>query len=163
MRNSVTLTRAAITTSLALLLATVSILYLHYFRQPAHTVPGGAKLHLNFTAHSDGIWSVMFSPRGDLIASGSIDGTAKIWRVADGQVIQDLKHPHGVTALAFSRDGEYLATTSYDSQVRLWRTADGSLVKTLSGHDKTVWFVEFSPDGKTVASSGEDKTSGYGM
>jgi len=28
-------------------------------------------------------------------SSGSIDGTAKIWRRDDGRIIQDLKHPMG--------------------------------------------------------------------
>ncbi|MGI8919997.1 MAG: hypothetical protein ACR2H6_15500 [Pyrinomonadaceae bacterium] len=27
---------------------------------------------MKFTAHTDGVWSVMFSPKGELIASGSI-------------------------------------------------------------------------------------------
>jgi WD40 repeat protein len=141
---------------LVIVLLAASILYVHYLRRPSTIVPGRATLHLKLDAHRSGVWSVGFSPKDDILASAGIDGTAKLWQVSDGKTIRELKHPMGVTALAFSRDGERLATTSYDSLIRLWRVADGQLLKTLSGHDKTIWFVDFSPDGKTLASSGED-------
>ena len=157
MRKSNKLMRAVIITAVALLLVGAFGLYFHFLRSPSRPVAGNALLHLKFAGHSDGVWSVMFSPKGDTIASASIDGTAKIWQYADGKIIHELKHPTGVTALAFSHDGEYLATGSYDSRVRLWRATDGTLLKTFSGHENTVWFVDLSPDGNTLASSGEDK------
>ena len=144
--------------TLTLLLASLYVLYYHFLRTPSQVVNGSATLYRTFTAHTAGVQAVEFSPKGETLASGSIDGTAKIWRRDDGQVIQDLKHPMGVTTLAYSPDGSQLATGSYDGKVRLWRVSDGTLVKTFAGHAGTIWTVVFSPDGKSLASGGEDKT-----
>jgi WD40 repeat protein len=142
---------------LTLLLASLFVFYYHFLRKPSEVVNGPAVLYRTFTAHTAFVAAVEFSPQGETLASGSVDGTAKIWRRDNGQVLQDLKHPAGVTSLAYSPDGNYLATGSYDSNVRLWRVADGTLTKTFSGDGATVWSVAFSPDGNTVASAGEDK------
>lgn len=45
-----------------------------------------------------------------------------------------------------------------DSKWRKWNIADGKLVATLKGHSGIVRAVLFSPDGKLLFSSGEDKT-----
>ncbi len=138
--------------------AAAFVSYYHFLRKPSEVVNGPARLQLTFSAHTAGAQVVEFSPIDETVASGSIDGTAKIWRRDNGRVIRDLKHPSGVTALAYSPDGKFLATASYDSIVRLWRLSDGTIFKSFSGHSQTVWSVAFSPDGQTLASSGEDKT-----
>jgi WD40 repeat protein len=45
-----------------------------------------------------------------------------------------------------------------DKTIKLWDVASGALIQTLSGHANTVWFVTFSPDGRTLASGSDDKT-----
>lgn len=109
-------------------------------------------------AHRSDIWAVKFSPKGDWIASGSVDSTVKIWNKESRTLVLTLKQPSGVTYLAFSPDGNYLATAGYDEKVRLWQLPQGNLVKEFTGHKGTVWSVAFSPDAKTIASSGEDAT-----
>ena len=68
-------------------------------------------------------------------------------------------------AVAFSPDGKILAGGSvYDSQlgrsdlIRLWEIPSGQILTTLAGHTSTVRTLRFSPDGKTLASSGDDGT-----
>lgn len=75
--------------TLALLLASSYILFFQFLRKPSQEVGGGATLYRTFTAHTAGIQAVEFSPQGETLASGSIDGTAKIWRRNDGQVIEN--------------------------------------------------------------------------
>jgi len=147
--------RKIVITAILLILIFTS-LYFQLWKSPDLVDSGIAKHHLTFTGHSGIVFEVMFSPDGELLASGSVDNTVSIWQKKDGKILHTLRHPLGVTALAFSPDGNYLVTGSYDSNVRLWRVADSALLKTFAGSSKTIWTVAFSPDGKTVASGGED-------
>ena len=42
------------------------------------------------TGHSKGIRSVVFSPNGEYLASGSEDSTIGVWRVSSGELIRTL-------------------------------------------------------------------------
>jgi serine/threonine protein kinase len=111
------------------------------------------------TGHTDGVFSVSFSPDGSLLASGSGDDTIKLWRVSDGSLVRTLTgHTDGVRSVSFSPDGRLLASGSWDNTIKLWRVSDGSLVRTLTGHTKAVWSVSFSPDGSLLASGSGDDT-----
>jgi len=47
-----------------------------------------------------------------------------------------------------------------DRTVRIWNAADGAGASVLRGHDKGVMSVDFSPDGRQVATAGVDGRSG---
>lgn len=66
------------------------------------------------------------------------------------------RQERGVTSLAASCQSRYL-TGSPDGTVRLWDYR-GHLLQTLPGHSGWVAAVAFSPDGKTILSSGNDGT-----
>lgn len=56
--------------------------------------------------HTDSVNDVAFSSDGTLIATGSSDGTARLWDSATGkEVRQLLGHTGAVYAVAFSPDG----------------------------------------------------------
>ena len=42
------------------------------------------------TGHSGGVKSVVFSPNGEYLASGSFDKTIGVWRVSSGERIKTL-------------------------------------------------------------------------
>ncbi|RYC79718.1 Vegetative incompatibility protein HET-E-1 [Fusarium oxysporum f. sp. narcissi] len=109
--------------------------------------------------HDDLVTSVAFSADGQWIASGSMDGTVKIWDTATGACVQTLKgHGAWVNSIVFSADGQQLASGSSDETVKIWDVATGTCMQTLVGHNDSVSSVAFSADGQRVASGSSDET-----
>ncbi|CEJ58057.1 Putative WD40 repeat [Penicillium brasilianum] len=78
-------------------------------------------LYQTLEGHSGSVQSVVFSPDGWALASGSHDRTVRVWDTATGALRQILKgHSDGVYSVAFSPDGRLLASSSLDNTVRLW-------------------------------------------
>ena len=105
------------------------------------------------SGHSDHVSIVAFSADGKLLASGSSDNSIILWDVTSRQRIgQPLSgHSGSISSLAFSPDGKTLASSSEDGII-LWDVASHQPIgQPLSGHSE----LEFSPDGKTLASSGD--------
>ncbi len=103
-------------------------------------------------------YSVAFSPDGTL-ASGSGDGTVKLWDVGTRELIATLEeHATWVYSVAFSPDGIVLASGSGDGTVKLWDVASRRNTATLAEHSDEVLAVAFSPDGTILASGSYDNT-----
>lgn len=114
--------------------------------------------HAILLGHTAGVRAVAFSPNGTLVASGSDDGTARVWSVDGGPEALRLKHPDAVSGVAFSPDGTLIVTGGADGLVRLWDAATGAAVAELSGHTDEVRAVAFGPNGALIASSSDDQT-----
>ena len=83
----------------------------------------GEELDL-LTGHTGGIRSVVFSPNGRTLASGSSDETLQLWDAGAGRHIRTLTgHTISITSVAFSPNGNTLASGSADGTVLLWELA----------------------------------------
>ena len=110
--------------------------------------------------HTWAVPSVVFSPvDANLLASGSLDGTVKLWDVATRRNIATLEaHTRPVFSVAFSPDGTVLASTA-DNAVKLWDVATRRNIATLEGHTWAVVSVVFSPvDANLLATGSRDGT-----
>ena len=95
------------------------------------------------------------------LATGSEDGTVRLWLLSDIEAIPVTLRDRGewIRSLVFSPDGRTLATGSEDGTVQLWNLNNMEAPPViLTGHENRIRSVAFSPDGQTVASGSDDHT-----
>jgi WD40 repeat protein len=102
--------------------------------------------------HQRTAWAIDYAPDGRALVSGGFDKTVRIWRA--GTPPKTISgHTEAVVGLDISPDGRLLASGGDDSTLRFWNGNDGKALRVIDAGNH-LWDVEFSRDGKWLATSG---------
>ena len=85
-----------------------------------HMEEAADKEHI-LNGHDGSVTSIVFSPDGSILASGSDDGTIRLWEASGGSHKSTLEHG-SVTSIVFSPDSKMLASGSNNGTIRLWES-----------------------------------------
>jgi WD40 repeat protein len=97
--------------------------------------------------HAESILSVVFSADGRRIASGSNDGTVRMWDATTGQSSHVLEgHAGGAKRVMFAENGILYAVG--EETIKVWEPVTGKPMRTMN---KRVDLLAFSVDGKVMA------------
>ena len=106
-------------------------------------------------------WDVVFSPGGEMIATGLRDGRIVFLDSTDLSNIGGLKHNGEVNSLAFSPDGGLLAAgvaEAGNGMVYIWDVATQAIIRSFWAHPYSVPGMAFSPTGQFLATGAVDRS-----
>ena len=125
-------------------------------------------------AYEDGISTLVYRPNRPQILFGSESGVIHLWQLdlgAESGYVEQLylnAHAGAVSTLAFSADGSRFVSAGAEAYSHLpgerkwaaivWDMATVAQQAILSGHQGLIRSADFSPDGATVATGGDDGT-----
>lgn len=119
---------------------------------PPHDLYGSSEAILE--GHENWVNVLEWSPSGDVLASGSYDGTARLWpRAFRGEPVVVGGHEGSVADVAWSPDGTLLATGSGEGDrgtVRVWRANGAGPTAVMDQHTRPLSELLWLPGGAEI-------------
>jgi WD40 repeat protein len=115
-----------------------------------------AKQVLSLPGFTTAVRSLVFSPDGKMLATGSEDQKIGIWDTSSGKELHELSpvglHMH----LAFSPDGSLLIAGTENGMINIWDTSTWAQIASLTASSGELTGLAFTPDGKFIISGAVD-------
>ncbi|MEX2457506.1 MAG: hypothetical protein WD770_00795 [Actinomycetota bacterium] len=114
----------------------------------------------DFRGESDLVPGAAFSPDGSQVAAAWLEeDTVRVWDVATGRMVRAIDAPTEPFATSFSPDGRRLAIGGIDSPIAaVVDVRSGRQVLTLEGHEFGLNDIDYSPNGRWIATASGDST-----
>ena len=108
--------------------------------------------------HEIALTTLRVDPTGRFAAAGAEDLDVQLWDL-EGDRHRTLKgHQSWVRSIDFSADGERIFTACWGGDILVWDTSqdEPKPLQTIHAHQGSARFVRLSPDGKRLATCGND-------
>lgn len=141
------------------------LLFLSYNAIGQQGIP---RIVINPDGHSGKIYNILFTPNSEQIVSVSEDKTIRIWDARNGELVNKFESEIGsgyqgmLYASSISPDGKLLAVSGYpvisekENYIVIIDLEKGKQVATAIGHENVINALEFSGNGKYLASGSDD-------
>ncbi|MFW9806735.1 MAG: WD40 repeat domain-containing protein [Candidatus Thorarchaeota archaeon] len=103
--------------------------------------------------------SIAFSPKGDIIATGSVERVVKLWDIRSGECLARFEgHEYPVLSLSFSPDGDKIVSGSGDTTLMIWDVENQTPgpIHHMKGHGFYVVTCDWDPQGNRIVSGSVD-------
>lgn len=124
------------------------------------------RLKATLAGHKKSITEIAFSPDGETIATGSEDGTVRLWSTRTGKhkALIVGADKYAWVQLIWSPDGRKLATNSSHNRdenrkTQVWDAGTGELKATLGAEISRDYLSAWSPDGRTLLTGSSGGTA----
>jgi len=110
-----------------------------------------------YSGHLNMIKGVVVSPDGKYLASSGSEGVLKIWEIATGKRINSFPNYSAGSSVCFSNDSKSVVSANIND-LKIYTVISGAEKNIITGHTLPVSGVNYSFDGKLLASASMDKT-----
>jgi WD40 repeat protein len=123
-----------------------------YLVREPRVISGAGRWAIDSPRHRGDIYCMALAPDGKRVATGGVDGVARIWNLENGTLEKAFAgHTYHLHTMAWSPDGKLLATHAWgDLTVKIWNVESGKLEKQFERR-YYLHSLRWSPDGKRLA------------
>jgi len=122
-----------------------------------------ASKYKQLASELNGVAIAAVAPSGQVIAVATLYSSVLLWDLSQDRLLRVLEHEDGtsehISCLRFTESGHTIARSKIrDNSIAVYEIGDSPRWRSLSGHEDTVLAIDYSSNGRFLASGARDNT-----